>query len=99
MTLAREMGMDVREEVVAREALYIADELFFAGTAAEITPIRSVDKIVVGAGRCGPITRKLQKAFFDVINGAVPDSHAWLTYVYPEGRSADTSTKEKAITG
>ncbi|RPJ79976.1 MAG: branched-chain amino acid transaminase [Acidobacteria bacterium] len=99
ITLAREMGIDVREEVIAREALYIADELFFVGTAAEITPIRSVDKIVVGAGRCGPITAKVQAAFFDVINGAVPDRHRWLTYVYPEDRSADTSTREKAISG
>jgi branched-chain amino acid aminotransferase len=64
--------------------LYIADELFFVGTAAEITPIRSIDRIPVGAGGRGPITEALQRAFFDVINGAVPDRHGWLTYVYQE---------------
>ena len=64
-----------------REMLYIADEVFFVGTAAEITPIRSVDKIQVGAGRRGPITTALQQAFFDYINGVVPDRHGWLTPV------------------
>jgi branched-chain amino acid aminotransferase len=63
--------------------LYIADEAFFVGTAAEITPIRTVDKIQVGAGRRGPITEALQQAFFAVINGEVPDRHGWLTFVYP----------------
>jgi branched-chain amino acid aminotransferase len=58
--------------------------MFFVGTAAEVTPIRTVDKIQVGAGRRGPVTAALQQAFFDVINGEVPDTHGWLTYVYPE---------------
>ena len=58
--------------------------MFVVGTAAEVTPIRSVDKIVIGGGRRGPITEALQRAFFDVINGEVPDTHGWLTYVYPE---------------
>ena len=58
--------------------------MFFVGTAAEVTPIRSIDKIKIGAGRRGPITEALQRAFFDVINGEVPDTHGWLTYVYPE---------------
>jgi branched-chain amino acid aminotransferase len=83
MTLARDLGFEVREEQLPRELLYIADEAFFAGTAAEITPIRSVDKIPVGEGRRGPITEALQRAFFDVISGEVPDRHGWLTYVYP----------------
>jgi branched-chain amino acid aminotransferase len=61
--------------------LYVCDEVFFAGTAAEITPIRSVDKIQIGAGRRGPITSALQTAFFDYINGVVPDRHDWLTPV------------------
>ena len=75
--------------MLPREMLYIADEVFFVGTAAEVTPIRSVDKITVGNGRRGPITEALQQAFFDVINGEVPDTHGWLTYVYPgEPRSA-----------
>src|SRR5262249_3358810 len=84
MTLARELGFSVTEAVFPREMLYLADEMFFVGTAAEVTPIRSVDKIRVGAGRPGPVTEALQRAFFDVINGNVPDTHRWLTYVYPE---------------
>ena len=84
MTIARDVGFTVNETIIPREALYIADEVFFAGTAAEVTPIRSIDKIVIGAGRRGPITEALQRAFFDVINGDVPDTHGWLTYVYPE---------------
>jgi branched-chain amino acid aminotransferase len=82
MTLARDHGFDVREEMLPRELLYIADEAFFAGTAVEITPIRSVDKIAVGDGKRGPITEALQQAFFDVINGVVADKHGWLEYVY-----------------
>jgi branched-chain amino acid aminotransferase len=83
IVLARDLGFTVQEEVLPRELLYIADEAFFVGTAAEITPIRTVDKIQVGAGRRGPITEALQKAFFAVINGEVPDRHGWLTFVYP----------------
>jgi branched-chain amino acid aminotransferase len=81
MTLARDMGLTVLEQDLPREMLYIADEVFFVGTAAEVTPIRSVDKIQIGAGRRGPITGSLQKAFFDYINGVVPDRHGWLTPV------------------
>ena len=84
MTLARDLGYQVVETNVPRESLYIADEVFFTGTAAEVTPIRSIDKITIGAGRRGPITAALQSAFFAVINGDVPDSHGWLTYVYAE---------------
>lgn len=84
MTLARELGYTVTEAALPREALYTADEVFFVGTAAEVTPVRSVDKIKVGAGGPGPITLALQRAFFDVINGEVPDRHGWLTYVYPQ---------------
>jgi len=62
--------------------IYAADELFFTGTAAEITPIRSVDKIPVGPGRRGPVTEKLQRAFFDIVEGKVPDRYGWLTPVY-----------------
>jgi branched-chain amino acid aminotransferase len=87
MTLAQDLGFDVREADVPREMLYIADELFFTGTAAEVTPIRSVDRIQVGAGRRGPITTALQNAFFDYVNGAVPDTHGWLSFVeMPEHR-------------
>jgi branched-chain amino acid aminotransferase len=83
ITLARDLGFTVREEMLPRELLYIADEAFFAGTAVEITPIRSVDKIAIGNGRRGPITEAIQQAFFDVINGDTADRHGWLTYVYP----------------
>jgi branched-chain amino acid aminotransferase len=83
IVLARDLGFTVQEEVLPRELLYNADEAFFVGTAAEITPIRSVDKIQVGAGRRGPVTEALQKAFFAVINGEAPDRHGWLTFVYP----------------
>jgi branched-chain amino acid aminotransferase len=76
--LARDMGFEVRETSVPRELLYIADEVFFTGTAAEVTPIRSVDRITVGAGRRGPITEKLQKAFFGLFNGTTPDKYGWL---------------------
>ena len=81
ITLAQELGFQVREQILPREFLYIADEAFFVGTAAEITPIRSVDKVAIGEGRRGPVTATLQKAFFDYINGVVPDRHGWLTYV------------------
>jgi branched-chain amino acid aminotransferase len=84
ITLARDLGYTVAESIIPREALYTADEAFVVGTAAEVTPIRSVDKIKVGAGRRGPVTEALQRAFFDVINGRVADTHGWLTYVYPE---------------
>ena len=81
MTLAKDQGLTVIEQDMPRESLYVADEVFFCGTAAEITPIRSVDKIQIGAGRRGPITTALQTAFFDYINGVVPDRHGWLTPV------------------
>jgi branched-chain amino acid aminotransferase len=84
ITLARELGYTVVETDLPRESLYIADEVFFVGTAAEVTPIRSIDKIVVGAGRRGPVTEALQQAFFAVIHGDVPDAHGWLTYVYAD---------------
>ncbi len=80
-TLAAELGLEVREEVIPRELLYVADEVFFCGTAAEITPIRSVDGVVVGAGKRGPITTRLMEAFFDIVEGRVPDRHGWLTPV------------------
>ena len=83
ITLARDAGFTVREEALPREMLYICDEAFFVGTAAEVTPIRTVDKITIGNGRRGPVTEALQTAFFDVINGKTPDRHGWLTYVYP----------------
>lgn len=81
LQLARDLGVDVEEKTLPREMLYTADELFFTGTAAEITPIRSVDRITVGAGRRGPVCAQIQKAFFEVVEGRVPDRHGWLTPV------------------
>ena len=81
MTLFREMGVKVVEETIPREMLYVAEEVFFTGSAAEVTPIRSIDKIVVGTGKRGPLTERVQKAFFDVIDGKAPDAHGWLTFV------------------
>jgi branched-chain amino acid aminotransferase len=83
ITLARDLGLRVQEEVLPRELLYIADEAFFTGTAVEITPIRTVDKIPVGDGQRGPVTEALQHAFFGIVTGEAPDRHGWLTYVYP----------------
>ena len=82
MTLARDLGYEVRETEIPRELLYVADELFFTGTAAEITPIRSVDRVVIGAGRRGPVTEELQRHFFDLVNGRSEDLYGWLTPVY-----------------
>jgi branched-chain amino acid aminotransferase len=82
LTLAGDLGLKIREESIPRELLYIADEVFMTGSAAEITPISSVDRIPVGAGTRGPVTRQLQEAFFDVIEGRRPDAYRWLTPVY-----------------
>jgi branched-chain amino acid aminotransferase len=81
MQLCGDLGIPVIESLVPRESLYIADEVFFAGTAAEITPVRSVDKITIGRGYRGPITEKLQNAFFSIVNGTEPDRYGWLTAV------------------
>jgi len=80
--LARELGFHMEEMTIPREMIYAADEMFFTGTAAEITPIRSVDRITVGCGSRGPMTTKLQKAFFDIVEGTVPDRYGWLTPVF-----------------
>ena len=81
ISLAKEKGYEVIEQQIPREMLYIADELFFTGTAAEITPIRSVDSIVIGPGSRGPITEEIQSDFFAIITGEVPDRYGWLTPV------------------
>lgn len=79
--LAKQLGYEVREQNLPREALYVADELFFTGTAAEVTPIRSVDGLVVGAGKRGPITTAIQQAFFGLFSGETEDRWGWLEYV------------------
>jgi branched-chain amino acid aminotransferase len=77
--LAQDRGIEVVEKLIPREALYITDELFFTGTAAEITPIRSVDRVPVGKGGRGEITRTLQELFFGMLRGETEDRHNWLT--------------------
>jgi branched-chain amino acid aminotransferase len=79
--VASDLGYSVVQENIPRELLYLADELFFVGTAVEITPVRSVDKIKVGNGKRGPITEAIQRRFLGVVNGEAPDTHGWLTYV------------------
>jgi branched-chain amino acid aminotransferase len=81
LTLAREAGYEIREQNLPREALYVADELFFTGTAAEVSPIRSVDGITIGAGKRGPITTVLQQAFFGLFSGETEDKWGWLEAV------------------
>ncbi len=79
--LCRDNGIEVYEEMIPREMLYIADEVFFTGTAAEITPIRSIDRVQVGKGRRGPVTEQLQNEFFGIIKGEKEDRHEWLQYI------------------
>jgi branched-chain amino acid aminotransferase len=81
MTLFRDLGVRVVEETIPREMLYIADEVFFTGSAAEVTPIRSIDKIAIGSGKRGPLTEMIQKTFFEVIDGKREDTRGWLTFV------------------
>ena len=84
ITLAEERGYTVLQQTIPREMLYIADEIFLTGTAAEITPIRSVDHVTLGDGKPGPITLEIQRDFFDYVEGKVEDRHGWMTPVYKE---------------
>lgn len=88
ITLAREAGLEVREQPLQREVLYTADEIFLTGTASEVTPVRSVDRLQVGSGRAGDVTKQLQRTFLDLVNGKADDSHGWLTFVKAERASA-----------
>ena len=81
LTLCQDLGIAVREQMIPREMLYVADEVFFTGTAAEITPLRSIDRITIGAGKRGPTTKRLQEEFFAILTGTKPDRHNWLTPV------------------
>ena len=81
MQIARDLGIKVVEQQIPRESLYVADEVFFTGTAAEITPVRSVDRVKVGSGTRGPITKRIQDEFFALVTGEKPDRHNWLTPV------------------
>jgi branched-chain amino acid aminotransferase len=81
ITIARDLSFEVREQTLPREMLYVADEVFFCGTAAEVTPIRSVDKITIGRGRRGPITEAIQQRFNEIVAGRAEDKWGWLQYV------------------
>ncbi len=81
ITLLRDLGYEVRFETISRDMLYLADEVFFTGTAAEVTPIRSIDRIQIGQGARGPVTAAVQEEFFAITTGEKPDRHGWLTPV------------------
>lgn len=88
VAIARDLGYEVREALLPREFLLVADEVFFTGTAAEITPIRSIDRTIVGEGRRGPVTRAIQERYLAICTGMSPDTRGWLTPVPPAtGRS------------
>jgi branched-chain amino acid aminotransferase len=80
MTICRDLAIPVSEQMIPRELLYIAEEVFFSGTAAEITPIRSVDRVIIGSGSRGPVTKRIQDEFFALVMGAKPDRHGWLSH-------------------
>jgi branched-chain amino acid aminotransferase len=91
VTIARDLGFEVREQTLPREMLYIADEVFFVGTAVEVTPIKSVDRVKVGRGRRGPITEAIQQKFFKIVKGEAPDSYGWLRPVNNDTPAAAAS--------
>src|SRR5258705_467221 len=88
ITLARHARLEVREQAMQREVLYTADEIFLTGTASEVTPVRSVDRLKVGTGKVGEVTKQLQRTFLDLVHGKAEDSHGWLTFVRAERASA-----------
>ena len=93
ITIARDLNFTVREETLPRETLYIADEVFFVGTAVEVTPIRSVDRVTVGRGRRGPVTEAIQQRFFKIVKGEVPDPYGWLQPVQAPAAATSGSSK------
>jgi branched-chain amino acid aminotransferase len=95
ITLAKDLGFEVREQTLPRETLYIADEVFFVGTAVEVTPIRTVDRVMVGRGRRGPITEALQQRFFQIVKGDAPDTHGWLQYVNSPAAAGSGAVKSR----
>jgi branched-chain amino acid aminotransferase len=95
ITIAHDLGFDVREETLPRETLYIADEVFFVGTAVEVTPIRSVDRITVGRGRRGPVTEAIQQRFFQIVKGEAPDTHGWLHFVNAPAAATSGGSKSR----
>jgi branched-chain amino acid aminotransferase len=99
ITLARHLGYPVREELMPRESLYWADEVFLCGTAAEITPVRSVDGLVVGAGARGPVTARIQDAFFGLFSGRTEDRWGWLDPIPVEAAPAAVTAQKPATAG
>jgi len=95
ITIANDLGFEGREETLPRETLYIADEVFFVGTAVEVTPIRSVDRIRVGRGRRGPVTEAIQQRFFQIVKGEAPDTHGWLQFVNAPATATSGSSKSR----
>jgi branched-chain amino acid aminotransferase len=91
LTLARHLGFAVMEQPIPREMLYVADEVFFTGTAAEVSPIRSVDRVVIGDGKTGEITKAIADEFFGIANGLKPDRFGWLTPVKVTASEAVTA--------
>jgi branched-chain amino acid aminotransferase len=85
--LAEDIGVPVIEQMIPREMLYLAEEVFFCGTASEITPIRSIDKILINQGETGPVTLSLQHEFFGIVSGSMPDRHGWFTKVPVKSRA------------
>jgi branched-chain amino acid aminotransferase len=81
LLLAEELGYEVHEHMIPREMLYLADEVFFTGTASEVSPIRSIDQIKIGNGRRGPVAKSLQDRLFGIIDGDIADDRNWLTFV------------------
>lgn len=81
MKIATDLEYEIKEETISRERLYLADEVFFTGSAAELSPIRSIDQIKIGKGKRGPVTKKIQDAFFDVLNNKVEDKYGWLDFL------------------
>ncbi len=96
IALAGDLGFAVDERDLPREALYAADEIFMTGTAAEITPVRSVDRKAIGSGKPGPVTRTLQQAFFGLFDGRTPDTRGWLTHVHATTESAPREAEDIA---
>lgn len=95
MRIARDLGFEVREQIIPREMLSIADEVFFTGTAAEVTPVRSIDRSPVGEGTRGPVTEQIQRQFFDIVQGRGEDVYGWLTPVYEDGVPSPTELAEE----
>jgi branched-chain amino acid aminotransferase len=93
VTIARDLGFNVVEQTLPRETLYIADEVFFVGTAVEVTPIRSVDRVKVGRGRRGPVTEAIQQRFFQIVKGETPDTHGWLQVVNTPAAATSGASK------